>query len=163
MDDPALMDAFDVNASSYYSSDGEVSFGSDGGHGGNGSGTKPAVTFEQFDVVDGNISFKVVLNDHNVPNLDYIKILGNFNGNSSDIEYQFLQSSLNPGAFLTDDGDIKIYGDDSLYAFYNRRSPHELVINPSPARLFWSLGWRRSKCNSSDWELQDLISQLSRK
>ena len=31
MDNPALMDAFDVNASSYYSSDGEVSFGSDGG------------------------------------------------------------------------------------------------------------------------------------
>ena len=31
MDTPALMDSFDVNASSYYSSDGEVSFGSDGG------------------------------------------------------------------------------------------------------------------------------------
>ena len=34
MDNPALMDAFDVNASSYNTNDGEVSFGSDGGHGG---------------------------------------------------------------------------------------------------------------------------------
>ena len=120
--------------------------GEGGGH--NGGGTKPAVTFEDFSEVEGNISFKVVLNDHNVPNLDYIKILGNFNGTSSDLTYTSLQSSLNPGAFLTDDGDINIYGNGAFHACLTGDGPHELLTISAPASFFGTpFDGERSRCN----------------
>ena len=90
MDDPALLDAFDINASSYYSSGGEVSFGGDSV---TSPGTKPMVTFENMqEIPRGNLSFDVWLNQlpdrAEIANLSQIYFQGNFNSSATPLVWE---------------------------------------------------------------------------